>query len=171
MNYQPIYIKNRCYSKTPLGNIKYYVAANISISYRLCEHHFLRTNLWIPPVSHFSDKCRIYKICPFPLGIVYLVKDEIKVATGTVDIVQQKVRSYKILITVPLCEKSRKKSRGEGIGDMRSKNVGIKCFIFEYDAVKFVLRLKTETPGRPEVRGDLKTASLTAKKVTKIHNK
>ena len=54
---------------------------------------------------------------------------------------------------------------------MRSKDVGIKCFIFEYDAVKFILRLKTETSGRSEVRGDLKTASLTVKKVTKIHNK
>ena len=114
----------------------------------------------IPPISHFSDKCRIYKICPFRLGIVYLVKDEIEVTTGTVDIVQQKVRRYKVLITVPLREKSGKKSGGEGIGDMRSKDVGIKCFIFEYDAVKFVLRLKTETSGRSEIRGDLKTASL-----------
>ena len=171
MNYQPIYIKKQILLKNSLGNINYYVAVDISISHKLCEHHFVETNLWVPPVSHFSDKCGIYKICPFLLGIVYLVKDEIEVTTGTVDIVQQKVRGYKVLITVPLGENSGKKSGGERIGGMSSKNVGIKCFIFEYDAVKFILRLKTETPTRSEVRDDLKTASLAAKKFTKIHNK
>ena len=81
--------------------------------------------LGIPPISHLSDKCGFLQFGACAAAIIDLVENEVEIAAGTVDVVEQKVGGYHIAIAVPLGKQFSKESRGKGTADTRTKNARI----------------------------------------------
>ena len=69
----------------------------------------------IPPIGHLRHDGGFQEIGFCALGVVSLVENQIQIAAGTVDVVEQKVRGYHIPVTVPLGEEFGKEACGEGI--------------------------------------------------------
>ena len=63
----------------------------------------------MPPVRKFPDNRPTEAFDATITGIVTLVEDEVKIATGTIDVVHQKIGGEHIRIRTPLCKQLREK--------------------------------------------------------------
>ena len=81
--------------------------------------------LRIPPIGYLPDKCGFLQFGACAAAIIDLVEDEVEVAAGAVDVVEQKVGGYHIAIAVPLGKQFSKESCGKGITHTRTENTRI----------------------------------------------
>ena len=81
--------------------------------------------LGVPPISHFSNKCGFLQFGACAAAIIDLVKDEVEITAGTVDVVEQKVGRNHTAIAVPLGKQFSEESRGQGATHTRTENACI----------------------------------------------
>ena len=99
----------------------------------VAEQRLLR----IPPIRHFADNRCVKESGASTAGIVGLVEDEVEIATGTVDVVEQKVCGNCVVLATPLGKQFGEQRCGKGIAHTPTKNAGIECFRRKGDTIKF----------------------------------
>ena len=124
--------------------------------------------LWIPPKGCFSDSCCLLVMNCIVIYTIVLIHNEIEIASGAIDIVDQDISGEFVIFAVPLGIQLGKELCGERVAHAATESACIECFLGKNNAIELKGWLDSQARIWFDSSADPKTVLLSVEEIPRF---